>query len=136
LHGDRVYTPGNQYGANVLAYSVTVREFKLLKNYNFIENFCSQDLPSPFCKEARLTIVHMDESVPRTFYFIVSTPAGVAEDIIEVNFTTKHQSKRINSVASMNNNLPIFSSSADRSLTINSFISMVVVCKLIWTAML
>lgn len=25
LHGDRVYTPGNQYGADVLAYGVTVR---------------------------------------------------------------------------------------------------------------
>jgi hypothetical protein len=54
----------------------------------------------------------MHEKVPRTFYFIVSTPAGVAEDIIEVNFTTKHHSKRINSNASLNNNLPIFSSSA------------------------
>jgi hypothetical protein len=71
-----------------------------------------QDLPIPFCKEARLTIVHMHEKVPRTFYFIVSTPAGVAEDVIEVNFTTKHHTKRINSNASFNNNLPIFSSSA------------------------
>ncbi|XP_070504941.1 uncharacterized protein [Chironomus tepperi] len=93
LHGDRIYTPGNQYGADVLAYGVT-------------------DLPTPFCKEARLTIVHMHEKVPRTFYFIVSTPAGVAEDIIEVNFTTKHHTKRINSNINMNNNLPIFSSSA------------------------
>lgn len=24
LHGDRVYTPGNQYGSDVLAYAVTV----------------------------------------------------------------------------------------------------------------
>lgn len=72
-----------------------------------------QDLPSPFCKEARLTIVHMHEKVPRTFYFIVSTPAGVAETVINVNFTTKHQSKRINTNASINNNLPIFSSSGN-----------------------
>lgn len=25
LHGDRIYTPGNQYGSTVLAYGVTVR---------------------------------------------------------------------------------------------------------------
>lgn len=24
LHGDRVYTPGNQYGSDILAYAVTV----------------------------------------------------------------------------------------------------------------
>lgn len=27
LHGDRVYTPGNQYGSTVLAYGVTVSFF-------------------------------------------------------------------------------------------------------------
>lgn len=30
LHGDRVYTPGNQYGADVLAYGVTVSHSKTL----------------------------------------------------------------------------------------------------------
>jgi hypothetical protein len=54
----------------------------------------------------------MHEKVPRTFYFIVSTPAGVAEDVIEVNFTTKHHTKRINANSNLNTNLPIFSSSA------------------------
>lgn len=28
LHGDRVFTPGNQYGATVLAYAVKVRDNK------------------------------------------------------------------------------------------------------------
>lgn len=55
----------------------------------------------------------MHEKVPRTFYFIVSTPAGVAETVINVNFTTKSQNKRINTNANINNNLPIFSSSAN-----------------------
>lgn len=50
-----------------------------------------QDLPTPFCKEARLTYVHMHEKVPRTFYFIVSSPGGVAEAIFNVNFTLKHK---------------------------------------------
>lgn len=112
LHGDRVYTPGNQYGADVLAYGVTVswtmHDNAIIKLFSF----ASQDLPDPFCKEARITIVHMHEKVPRTFYFIVSTPAGVAETVINVNFTTKHQNKRINTNAIINNNLPIFSSSA------------------------
>uniref|UniRef100_A0A182NSW5 Uncharacterized protein n=1 Tax=Anopheles dirus TaxID=7168 RepID=A0A182NSW5_9DIPT len=72
LHGDRVYTPGNQYGTDVLAYG-------------FI------DLPTPFCKEARLTYVHMHEKVPRTFYFIVSSPGGVAEAVFKVNYTLKHK---------------------------------------------
>lgn len=69
-------------------------------------------MPVPFCKEARLTIVHMHEKVPRTFYFIVSSPAGVAEAVINVNFTSKHQTKRVNTNANVNNNLPIFSSHA------------------------
>lgn len=51
----------------------------------------SQDLPTPYCKEARLTYVHMHERVPRTFYFVVSSPAGVAETIFQVNFTLKHK---------------------------------------------
>nr|NP_001286391.1 teiresias, isoform B [Drosophila melanogaster]NP_523731.2 teiresias, isoform A [Drosophila melanogaster]AAF58341.2 teiresias, isoform A [Drosophila melanogaster]AHN56189.1 teiresias, isoform B [Drosophila melanogaster] len=72
LHGDRVFTPGNQYGTTVLAYAV-------------------KDLPTPFCKEARLTYVSMHERVPRTFYFIVSTPGGVAEAIFNVNFTKRHR---------------------------------------------
>lgn len=72
LHGDLVYTPGKKYGDDVLAYG-------------FI------DLPTPFCKEARLTYVHMHEKVPRTFYFIVSSPGGVAEAIFNVNFTLKHK---------------------------------------------
>lgn len=50
---------------------------------------CLQDLPTPFCKEARLTYVHMDERVPRTFYFIVSSPNGVAEALFHINFTRK-----------------------------------------------
>ncbi|KAH8285120.1 hypothetical protein KR054_005334, partial [Drosophila jambulina] len=72
LHGDRVFTPGNQYGSTVLAYSV-------------------KDLPTPFCKEARLTYVSMHERVPRTFYFIVSSPGGVAEAVFNVNFTKRHR---------------------------------------------
>ncbi|KAM7344618.1 irregular chiasm C-roughest protein teiresias [Cochliomyia hominivorax] len=73
LHGDRVYTPGNQYGSTVLAYGV-------------------KDLPTPFCKEARLTYISMHERVPRTFYFIVSSPGGVAEAVIKVNFTMRYRS--------------------------------------------
>ncbi|XP_054737939.1 uncharacterized protein LOC129244344 [Anastrepha obliqua] len=72
LHGDRVYTPGNQYGSTVLAYVV-------------------KDLPTPYCKEARLTYVSMHERVPRTFYFIVSSPGGVAEAIFKVNFTMRYR---------------------------------------------
>ncbi|XP_017962051.1 hemicentin-1 [Drosophila navojoa] len=72
LHGDRVFTPGNQYGSTVLAYSV-------------------KDLPTPYCKEARLTYVSMHERVPRTFYFIVSSPGGVAEAVFNVNFTKRHR---------------------------------------------
>lgn len=49
----------------------------------------SQDLPTPFCKEARLTYVHMHERIPRTFYFIVSTPTGLAEAQFHINFTRK-----------------------------------------------
>ncbi|KAL5289173.1 hypothetical protein ACFFRR_009389 [Megaselia abdita] len=71
LHDDRVYTPGNQYGTTVLAYGV-------------------KDLATPFCKEARLTYVSMHERVPRTFYFIVSSPGGVAEAIFKVNFTLRY----------------------------------------------
>lgn len=33
----------------------------------------------------------MHERVPRTFYFIVSTPGGVAEAIFNVNFTKRHR---------------------------------------------
>lgn len=33
----------------------------------------------------------MHERVPRTFYFIVSSPGGVAETIFNVNFTLKHK---------------------------------------------
>lgn len=33
----------------------------------------------------------MHERVPRTFYFVVSSPAGVAETIFQVNFTLKHK---------------------------------------------
>ncbi|XP_050093325.1 uncharacterized protein LOC126576197 [Anopheles aquasalis] len=73
LHGDRVYTPGRQYGNEVYAYGLT-------------------DLPAaPGCKETRLTYVHMHERVVRTFYFIVSSPAGVAEAVFRVNFTQKAQ---------------------------------------------
>lgn len=32
LHGDRVYTPGNQYGADVLAYGVTVSRQQTFRN--------------------------------------------------------------------------------------------------------
>ncbi|XP_049539268.1 uncharacterized protein LOC125953629 [Anopheles darlingi] len=74
LHGDRVYTPGRQYGSEVFAYGLT-------------------DLPgaSGGCKETRLTYVHMHERVVRTFYFIVSSPGGVAEAVFRVNFTQKAQ---------------------------------------------
>lgn len=51
----------------------------------------TQDLPTPFCKEARLTYVHMHERVPRTFYFVVSSPGGVAEAQFQINFTLKHK---------------------------------------------
>ncbi|XP_050080083.1 uncharacterized protein LOC126567817 [Anopheles maculipalpis] len=70
LHGDRIYTPGNQYGGEVFAYGFT-------------------DLPTPHCKEARLTYVHMHEKVPRTFYFVVSSPGGVAEAVFKVNYTLR-----------------------------------------------
>ncbi|XP_053677151.1 uncharacterized protein LOC128727278 [Anopheles nili] len=73
LHGDRIYTPGNQYGTEVLAYGFT-------------------DLPTPHCKEARLTYAHMHEKVPRTFYFVVSSPGGVAEAVFRVNYTSRHRS--------------------------------------------
>lgn len=33
----------------------------------------------------------MHERVPRTFYFIVSSPGGVAETIFNVNFTLRHK---------------------------------------------
>lgn len=46
-------------------------------------------MPTPFCKEVRLTYVHMDERVPRLFYFIVSSPNGVAEAQFHINFTRK-----------------------------------------------
>ena len=65
-----------------------------------------QDLPTPYCKEARLTYVHMHEGVPRTFYFIVSSSDGVAETIFNVNFTMKYKIKRINNSNTKNNNLP------------------------------
>lgn len=98
----------------------------------FLDLFHPQDLPIPFCKEARLTIVHMHEKVPRTFYFIVSTPAGVAEAVINVNFTTKHPNKRVNTNAIINNNnLPIFSASANY-LNRVSFITMTA---MMWTLM-
>ena len=33
----------------------------------------------------------MHEKVPRTFYFIVSSPGGVAEAIFHINFTLRHK---------------------------------------------
>lgn len=91
LHGDRVFTPGNQYGTTVLAYSVKVSYqiniYKIITHDSIIV----QDLPTPYCKEARLTYVSMHERVPRTFYFIVSTPGGVAEAVFNVNFTKRHR---------------------------------------------
>jgi hypothetical protein len=42
----------------------------------------------------------MHEKVPRTFYFIVSSPSGVSEAVFNVNYTVKN--RRI----SNNNNLP------------------------------
>lgn len=33
LHGDRVYTPGNQYGNDVLAYGVIVSHFQVFALY-------------------------------------------------------------------------------------------------------
>uniref|UniRef100_A0A182WDR3 Uncharacterized protein n=1 Tax=Anopheles minimus TaxID=112268 RepID=A0A182WDR3_9DIPT len=72
LHGDRIYIPGNQYGGEVFAYGFT-------------------DLPTPYCREARLTYVHMHEKVPRTFYFVVSSPGGVAEAVFKVNYTQRHK---------------------------------------------
>lgn len=33
----------------------------------------------------------MHERVPRTFYFIVSSPGGVAEAQFQINFTLKHK---------------------------------------------
>uniref|UniRef100_A0A182P5D1 Uncharacterized protein n=1 Tax=Anopheles epiroticus TaxID=199890 RepID=A0A182P5D1_9DIPT len=72
LHGDRIYTPGSQHGSEVYAYGFT-------------------DLPTPHCKEARLTYVHMHEKVPRTFYFVVSSPTGVAEAVFKVNYTQRHK---------------------------------------------
>ena len=45
----------------------------------------------------------MHEKVPRTFYFIVSSPDGVAEAVIHVNFTVKN--RHMNN-SNTNNNLP------------------------------
>lgn len=50
-----------------------------------------KDLPTPFCKEARLTYVRMHERVQRTFSFVVSSPGGVAEAIFKVNFTVRQK---------------------------------------------
>ena len=50
-----------------------------------------QDLPIPYCKEARLTIVHMHDRVPRTFHFIVSSSSGVTESTININYTLKNR---------------------------------------------
>ncbi|XP_049298245.1 uncharacterized protein LOC125771564 [Anopheles funestus] len=72
LHGDRIYTPGNQYGGEVFAYGFT-------------------DLPTQYCREARLTYVHMHEKVPKTFYFVVSSLGGVAEAVFKVNYTQRHK---------------------------------------------
>lgn len=33
----------------------------------------------------------MHERVPRTFYFVVSSPGGVAEAQFQINFTLKHK---------------------------------------------
>lgn len=33
----------------------------------------------------------MHERVPRTFYFVVSSPGGVAEARFQINFTLKHK---------------------------------------------
>uniref|UniRef100_A0A182YAV6 Uncharacterized protein n=1 Tax=Anopheles stephensi TaxID=30069 RepID=A0A182YAV6_ANOST len=87
LHGDRIYTPGNQYGGEVYAYGFT-------------------DLPTPHCKEARLTYVHMHEKVPRTFFFVVSSPAGVAEAVFKVNYTLRHQTKPNGSYSSSSSSHP------------------------------
>jgi len=92
LHGDRVFTPGNQYGSTVLAYAVKVSDgAEVVHDGNVIDSPHPQDLPTPFCKEARLTYVSMHERVPRTFYFVVSTPGGVAEAVFNVNFTKRHR---------------------------------------------
>lgn len=63
-----------------------------------ISLFTLQDLPTPYCKEARLTYVSMHERVPRTFYFIVSSPGGVAEAIFKVNFTMRYRTLSNNAI--------------------------------------
>lgn len=40
----------------------------------------------------------MHERVPRTFYFIVSSPGGVAEAIFKVNFTLRYRTISNNAV--------------------------------------
>lgn len=87
----------------------------------------TQDLPTPYCKEARLTYVHMHEKVPRQFYFIVSSPNGVAEIIFNVNFTLKGNKKSNKLQNSVDENealmlpeeihFPIFGSSSASSQT-------------------
>ena len=84
----------------------------LLTNFYIFFLFFFQDLPTPYCKEARLTYVHMHDRVPRIFYFIVSSPGGVAEAVFNVNFTLKHKTtgslnnKFNNNINSNSNNLP------------------------------
>ena len=41
LHGDRVYTPGNQYGTNVLTYGVIVRHISYVNLISFLKTFLS-----------------------------------------------------------------------------------------------
>uniref|UniRef100_A0A182SGD8 Uncharacterized protein n=1 Tax=Anopheles maculatus TaxID=74869 RepID=A0A182SGD8_9DIPT len=119
LHGDRIYTPGNQYGGEVFVYGFTsVQHFgdekakttlmrhvmithvttsrryvhlfrNLIRNGHSFGSLEEVDLPTPHCKEARLTYVHMHEKVPRTFYFVVSSPGGVAEAVFKVNYTLR-----------------------------------------------
>lgn len=72
LHGKQVLTP-----------------LFIFLPFQYVSRIEQQDLPTPFCKEARLTFVHMNERVTRTFYFIVSSPNGVAEAQFHVNYTRK-----------------------------------------------
>lgn len=57
----------------------------------------------------------MHEKVPRTFYFIVSSPGGVAEAIFNVNFTLKHKttgSSQLSSSSSSSSSSGPFGSSS------------------------
>lgn len=64
--------------------------------------------------------MHMHEKVPRTFYFIVSSPGGVAEAVFRVNYTLKHKQTTASSGAGSGTFGSPFSLSASSSSSSSS----------------